>query len=762
MKPMLPMLLVLALPVALGAQAVAPAPAVTPPRIEATIVVDGVLDEPVWQQAARLDGFHQTRPVDGRPAEDSTVVLVWYSPTAIYFGIRAYDRDPSSVRATLAKRDNIASDDQVSIYLDTFNDRRRAYFFGVNAYGVQDDGVRSEGGFSASAGMQSGTTDRNPDFLWESKGERTASGYVVEVRIPFKSLRYAGGADQTWGLNVGRTTQRTGYEDNWTDVRRANASFLGQAGTLVGIHDIKRGVVTEVQPTITANLPGARDASGNFVRADLKTDVGGNLRFGFTKVTLDGTINPDFSQVESDAGLVTINERFALFFPERRPFFLEGIELFAAPNNLVYTRSIVNPLVGAKLTGKFGRYTLAHLTSIDEAQSGPNALVNMTRVRRDVGANSVAGLTLTDREQDGRFNRVVSADARLVFKKLYYFQSQLANSWTRDSRSGETRSAPLWDLEVDRTGRAFGFNYHLTAFSDNFEARSGFVNRVGILQGRAFNRLALYGRRGALIEQFTLFGGSNQIWKYGDFITDKSIEGAAELNWSFRFRGGWNVSGKVSEGFARFEKNAYTGYTVAALSGTAPFALASGVFDQWSGSATIGTPTLRRFDASITTNLGRTPIFPEAAQGQVTAVRGTVNLRPTPGTRLSGAITWTKLARAADGSEFARTVIPRVKLEVQPNRALFFRLVAEYRSERQAALRDPATGNPIQINGVVAGATKRNRLRMDWLASYEPTPGTVAFLGYGSTLDGDRALTLRDIRRSDDAFFLKLAYLFRR
>lgn len=762
MKAALPLLLLLALPASIRAQAIAAAPTMRPPRIEAEIVLDGVLDEPAWRTASRMDGFHQLRPVDGRAAEDSTVVLVWYSPTAIHFGILAYDRDPGSVRATLAKRDNIASDDQVSVYLDTFNDHRRAYFFGSNAYGVQDDGVRSEGGFAASAGMISGTIDRNPDFLWESKGRRTDFGYAIEMRIPFKSLRYAGGAQQTWGINVARTTQRTGYEDTWTDVRRANASFLAQAGTLIGIHDITRGVVTELQPTVTANLPGTRNADGGFDRGTLHPDFGGNVRLGFTNITLDGTINPDFSQVESDAGLVTINERFALFYPERRPFFLEGIELFAAPNNLVYTRSIANPLVGAKLTGKFGRYTVAHLTSVDEVRTGANALVNMTRVRRDLGINSVAGLTLTDREQGGSFNRVVSADTRLVFKKLYYFQTQLANSWSRDSRTGATRSAPLWDLEVDRTGRAFGFNYHLTAFDKEFEARSGFVNRVGIMQGRAFNRWAFYGARGAFFEQLTLFGGSSQIWKYGDFITDKSIEGATQLNWSLRLRGGWNVGGQISEGFARFEPTNYGSYSVAGPTGTLPFVLASGVYDQWSGNATIGTPLFRQFDASMTANVGQTPIFPEARPGEVTSLRAAVNLRPTPSTRVSGTVTWTKLARALDGSEFARTVIPRLKFEVQPNRALFFRLVAEYRSERQAALLDRATGYSILVNSVPSSATERNRLRMDWLASYEPTPGTVAFLGYGSTLDGNQTLTLQQLRRIDDGFFLKVAYLFRK
>ena len=182
---------VLLLPSTLPAQY--PPPALQPPRLEVEVTIDGVLDEPVWQQAARAEGFFQFRPVDSRPAEDSTVVLVWYSPTAIHFGILAYDREPGTVRATLTDRDNIGSDDQVMIYLDTFNDRRRAYFFGVNPFGVQEDGVRSEGGFSTSSGG-AGNTDRNPDFIWESKGQLTPFGWSAEIRVPFKTLRWGGGA----------------------------------------------------------------------------------------------------------------------------------------------------------------------------------------------------------------------------------------------------------------------------------------------------------------------------------------------------------------------------------------------------------------------------------------------------------------------------------------------------------------------------------------------------------------------------------------
>src|SRR5215212_3687428 len=163
------------------------APSVSPPRIEAEIKVDGRLDEPVWQQAARLTGFHQYQPADGRPAEEETEVLVWYSPGAIHFGIVARAKDPSTIRATLADRDNIGSDDRVTLYLDTFRDRRRAFFFAVNPLGIQSDGVRTEGATSPGRTF-GGETDLNPDYFFEAKGRVTESGYEVEVRIPFKSL----------------------------------------------------------------------------------------------------------------------------------------------------------------------------------------------------------------------------------------------------------------------------------------------------------------------------------------------------------------------------------------------------------------------------------------------------------------------------------------------------------------------------------------------------------------------------------------------
>jgi hypothetical protein len=750
---------------------VIPPPTLDIPRHDSDVTVDGKLDEPVWARAARLEGFRQFQPVDSRAAEDSTVVLVWYSATAIHFGILAYDRVPEGVRATVSDRDNIGNDDQVTLYLDTFNDRRRAYFFGVNPYGVQDDGVRSEGGFSTSTGM-GGNIDRNPDFIWQSKGEKTAFGWQAEVRVPFKSLRWGAGDVLTWGLNVSRLTRRTGYEDTWTDVRRANASFLAQAGSITGIRNISRGVVLETQPTLTSNLPGTRAPSGEFSRDALTYDIGGNARLGFTQLTLDATINPDFSQVESDAGLVTINERFALFFPERRPFFLEGIELFASPNNLVYTRSVANPLAGSKLTGKLGAWTIAHLTALDEegtaAGSGlsasRNAFVNLTRLRRDVGENSVAGVTLTSRDESGDFNRVLSVDTRLVFAKLYYLQAQLGASATRDARSAETRVDPLWEAELDRTGRRWGFNYKVTGIGNEFETWSGFVNRTGIVTASGFNRVSLYGARGAFVEQVTLFGGGRQFLAYGarDVLGSAPIEGSLEVNTSARVRGGWNVSTRGERGFVRFDPRSYAAYALGApASSPQPFERAEGVFGAMIGSATVTTPTWRLWQGSVRVEQGTRAIFPEATEGRARGVTGSLSLRPTPAVRVFGTLTMQTLERR-DGSEFARTILPRLKAEVQPNRWVFFRLVAEYRNERQAALRDARSGLPIFVNGAAVPARENNALRMDWLASYEPSPGTVAFLGYGSTLRAERAMAFEGLERVNDGFFVKFAYLFRR
>jgi hypothetical protein len=734
------------------------APTVTIPRIDASIEVDGRLDEEPWTRAARLTGFSQYQPVDGRPAEEQTEVLVWYSPTALHFGIIAHDRDPGSVRATVADRDRLDRDDTVTIYLDTFNDRRRAFFFTVNPLGMQQDGVQSEGAFNAGT-MFGGTSDTNPDYQWDSKGRLTDEGFVVEVRIPFKSLRYPGNGPQKWGLNIQRKVQRTGYQDTWTDVRRASSSFLVQAGAIDGLHDMKRGVVTELQPFVTTATNGTMVQSGDFVRDKTDVNPGVNLRFGFTNLSIDATANPDFSQVESDAGQVTVNQRFALFYAEKRPFFLEGIELFSTPNQLVYTRQIVAPMAGGKVTGKFGRLNVAYL-SVKEKDSAGSALFNVARVRGDLGKNSTIGLTFTDRTTSADFNRVAAVDSRIVFAKLYYVQGQIGQSWTQES--GIRRDAPIWLAEFDRTGRAWGFNYKLTGIGEGFSARAGYVPRNDNVEFHTSNRLSWYGGRGAFVEQFTTFFGPSRIWRYSDFGSASPIEGEESVNLMFNLRGGWSIREALSRDFVRFDPREYRSYEVQTPAGAVPFMVPGELSSLFGSDLTITTPTFRSFNASLETRRGSVAIFPEASEGAETRLVASISVRPTESIRVEGSATYSHITRHRDGSEFARTVIPRLKLEYQPTRALFFRVVGEYRSERQAALLDPVTAEALRVSDRVAGPDSFNGLRLDCLVSYEPTPGTVVFVGYGSSLETNRVLSLEDLHRQSDGFFLKLAYLFRR
>jgi hypothetical protein len=628
---------------------------------------------------------------------------------------------------------------------------------------VQADGVRTEGAGSAGRTF-GGNIDNSPDFNFQSRGRLTSAGYVVEVRIPFKSLRYPSADTQRWGLQIERKIQRTGYTDTWTDVRRANASFLLQAGTIDGLHDLKRGVVLEAQPFVTLNSPGSFDVvSNSFTRSNPDLETGANFRVGFTNLSLDATVNPDFSQVESDAGQVTVNERFALFFPEKRPFFLEGIELFNTPGQLVYSRRIANPIAGAKVTGKLGPVGIAYLSALDQNvdRSNRDALFNITRLRQDFGSNSVVGLTYTDRTRldDPGYNRVISGDVRYVFARLYFLETQFANAWTGAAGAPAT-SGPLWKVELDRTGRSFGFNYSINGVDDDFHTDAGFVNRTGIVNGHLFNRLTWYGAQNARVESINLFIRPNRVWNYARFGSRRALEGSDGLTVEVTLRGGWQVEAEGDRNFFRPDLEDYAGLEVATGTGTRAYTPLDDIGGFGMGLS-ISTPTFRRFDASIDVSGGRGAIFEEGAQGDGFEAEFDVSARPTSQLRITASGAYAHIMRRLDGSEFARSIIPRLKTEYQATRHLFFRGIFEYAAERRAALVDARTGEPLLFNGQPLLAEQDNGIRLDALVSYEPTPGTVAYLGYGSSYVELPGLTSR-FRRTEDGFFVKLAYQFRR
>ncbi len=761
------------------------------PRLDTTITIDGALDEPVWRRAARLVGFSQYQPVDQVPAVEPTEVLVWYSPTAIYFGIRARESHGDLVHATHADRDNIDADDYVQILLDTYNDRRRAFLFGVNPFGVQQDGVRidayaggaggtySGGGGFGSMNILNGNVDLNPDFIWQSRGRLVPGGYDVEVRIPFKSLRFAGGAVQTWGINVLRRVQHSGYQDSWAPVVRASASFMNQSGWLEGLSDIHRGLVLNLTPVATDRINGDTTGGGYHYatgRAGVgEVQLGLDVHYGVTpNLSLDGTVKPDFSQVEADVGQVTLNQRFALFYPEKRPFFLDGLELLDTPNQLIYTRRIVSPDAGAKLAGKVGPWTIATIVSSDstsESATGNHPLFGITRLKYDLGPTSNLGLIGTIREDGGQFSRLAGGDVHIVHSKLYFVELQAVASWRLDS-TGVHRGT-LTQATWDRTGRYEGFNFGLTGIAPGFDAAAGFVPRTGVVNGHVFNRFTGYGAPGALLETISSFQTIFRTWDYNGFGGRAPLEGNEGVNLQATLRGWWQPNVSVSRNFFRFDStsfgylgNSYGTYRVRATgvpadTTTVPFAIPARLDNLFSVSGGLTTPTWRQFTGSVSFGYGATANFDEAARGTMASVTAAVDLRPTPQVRISGQYSRLTLHRR-DGSWYSTEDIPRLKLEYQATRSIFFRVVGQYTALSSDALRDPTTGNPIVIGGSVVGPSTSNTLRVDWLFSYRPSPGTLVYVGYGASCSAfDAACAVgRQRNRTEDGFFTKFSYLF--
>jgi hypothetical protein len=746
------------------------------PRIDTTITIDGNLDEAVWRKAARLTDFSQYQPVDGRPADDPTEVLVWYAPDAIYFGIRARELHGNVVRATHANRDNIDSEDQVQVLLDTDNSRQIAFLFGVNPYGVQQDGTRSAqfaggaGGASATGGgfqtinPLDGSVDLNPDYFFESKGRLVEGGYEVEVRIPFKSLRYQDARVQSWGIHVLRRVQHSGFQDTWAPAVRANANFLAQSGSLMGLHDLRRGLVLEATPTVTAHAdrsPSLGDGS-----YQQKGELGGDARWGIRQnLTLNGTVNPDFSQVEADVGQVLLNERFALFYPEKRPFFLDGLELFDSPNQLIYTRRIVSPTAGVKLTGKIAGLNIASILAGDDDQyswNGAHApLFGVSRLRYDFGSNNTLGAVLTTREDGGDHSRVAGADYRFYHSKLYFAQFQAAQSWTDSARNH--LSGSLLQADWDRTGRAWGFHYTLRSLDPGFKAAAGFVNRTGLIETRAFNRLSFYGAPGALVQTYGAFFQEDRIWNNAGFGHGlaESTEGVQP---SATLRGGWQVGGAITHSYFAFDPALYSGLTVlepsGAVSDTVAFTVPGPEADQWGTSLRVTTPTFRFFTGTASITRGQIPIFREAVPGRSARIDATLAVRPTTALRSSLQFSRLTIARRADGSRFSSETIPRVKIEYQVSPPIFVRLVAQYSARSRSALRD-GNGHEILVDGVLDAGETTNEFSTDWLFSYRPVPGTLVYLGYGSTLDEPREFRFQNLQRTRDGFFGKISYLFR-
>ncbi len=749
------------------------------PRQEGSPTIDGRLAEPEWAKAALLTGFSQFFPNDGVAAPDSSEVLVWYSATDLHVGIRAFAA-AGTVRATLADRDKITQDDNVQLFLGTYGDSRQALVFSVNPLGIQSDGVLTETGTTGGGGFGGGTpksresTDLAPDYLWKSKGAVRDWGYEVEITIPFKSLRYRAGPEQQWQLHVIRTVQSRGFEESWAPALRASASFLAQSGRLVGLRDLRRGLTLDLIPTVTASANGAPAPDTRlWGYTATRPDLGGSVRWGVTSnLTIAGTANPDFSQVEADATQFALDPRSAVFFPERRPFFLESQEQFSAPSRLIYTRRIVQPIAATKLTGKYQGFDIGVLSAVDSKDASfdgtHSPIYNMVRLQRDVGPQSRVGLVYTDKIDGDRWNRVLGVDGRFV-RGVFSAQSQLAGSLSH--ANGSTSTAPLWSGSATVNGRRFFGNYSANGISPNFDAQSGFIARPGIANLSANHQWRMFGKPKALVEAFIpelyLLGR----YRYDDLVNGRgSQDRQLHVRSNTRLRGGWQVGGQLLLEEFGFDSALYANYRIVQprVGGADTLTYrGTAVLPNRDWVMSVSTPEFRRFSFNSFYLFGKDENFPEWSTADVTISSGTLNVRPTPQLRLSGTWNIETYDRVTDGTRVLSRETRRVRTEYQVTRQIFVRVIGEVTLLAQDALRDDSrTGAPVYLvgrGGTLTRATsfERRRGRLDFLFSYLPSPGNIVYLGYGDALRADRPEGPDRLQRSRDVFFAKLSYLLR-
>ena len=468
-------------------------PTVRPTRTDTPPDIDGRLDDLAWRTAATITEFTQQAPLEGAPATEDTEVYIAYDSDHVYFGFYLHYTDPSIMRANRVDRDTAWADDLITIYIDTFLDQQRAYDFDLNAYNVQGDGIVNAGG--GMRGSPIPFADRSWDALFHSAASIVADGYIAEMAIPLKSLRYpqrGPGEPHRWGFQIVREIKGKNEENAvWAPMSRDVAGFHRQMGLMEGMTDFSTSRNLEFLPTFTGIDFGRLDRStGGWSDLGMNPEAGLNVKYGVTSnLTADFTLNPDFSQIESDQPQIEVNQRFPLFFSELRPFFVEGAEIFDLPGpvTFVHTRTIVDPTWGAKLTGKAGRFTIGLLSAEDEAPGnvgdaddplfGETAQNFIGRVKYDVYSESHVGAIFTDRSFMDSSSRLGGVDGSFRLSRTMSTNFRLIESRHRDLE-GVDRSGHIYDASIRSSGRNlrwFAAAYELTP---DFRTDVGFARRV--------------------------------------------------------------------------------------------------------------------------------------------------------------------------------------------------------------------------------------------------------------------------------------------
>ena len=712
------------------------------PRVTAPPKLEDYLDGKSRPGELKVTGFKQRDPGDGVPVTQDTTAYLSYDDKHLYVIFVCKD-EPGRVRAHMNKRENLGNDDAVGIVLDTFHDRLRAYLFGANPLGIQVDGIVTEGQ----------NDDMSFDTLWHSDGKVTADGYVVWMSIPFKSLRFHNADVQTWGVGLLRNISRNN-ESAWVPyITRNVTGFTQQLAELNGLEKISPGRNIQIIPYGFFARARFLDPAVPQIKTDTDFRGGVDAKVVFhDSLTLDVTVNPDFSQVESDEPQVTINQRFEVFFPEKRPFFLENTGYFVTPENLFFSRRIADPQFGVRLTGKAAGWALAGLLIDDRAPGkefaegsrlrDERAGIGVIRIQRELPNQSSIGFIATSRDFGPTSNRVFGADGRWKLSKTWVLTGQVIQSYTRDF-DGERSSDPAFSVGLGRQHRTFQNYFNYVDRGPDFNTALGFVPRVGI---RDVNNFAVYRwyPKKSRVQSFGPNFFTQAIWDHNGKLQDWRVN----MPFSIDFRGNTSIfvrRAEFAESFAgiRFREH------------TNDFNLYTG-FLNWLS-----------FYVNFTNGIG-VNFFPASGLPSTSnIVNGSTGftLRPTSQFTLEQTYIYTRLATRKDHLPEGDTTtsvifnnhILRSKFNYQFSRALSVRAIFDY--------------NSVLPNERLVALDRDKRFTTDFLMTYLVNPGTALHVGYTDgyqnlridpvTMPASLVRTGAPTSSTGRQFFVKMSYLFR-
>ncbi len=705
------------------------------------VKVDGVLDDAAWQNAVKVDLAYEVYPGENIPAPVKTECLLTYSKTALYIAFRCFDPEPKKIRAHLMDRDagfTLIQDDHVMVLLDTFNDERRCFEFRINSLGVQADGIYSE---------VEDYEDFSWDAIWKSAGKITDWGYAVEISIPFNQLRFPRSKkEQTWGISFERSRPRNVRRKFGSHPRDRNRSCgICQFNKVAGLRVMASGRHFELDPTLTVTRTDNREdfPSGDMVAGKTKVEPGISGHWGIaSNLVLNAAVNPDFSQVEADAAQLEVNTRFDLRYPEKRPFFLEGVDYFLTPLEAVFTRTVYDPAWGVKLTGKMGKDYWGFFLNRDRynnmlfpsnqgslsASRKESLLSGVFRYRRDVGKGSVLGFLYTGRVGTGSdyYNHTAGIDGLLRLSRTKSISFQYLRSRTRYSPDIAAQYEQPTDgfdgnglfVNFAHTGRDFWYGVGYQDLSPEFRADYGFIPRVDTRKFSAYIQPNLWGKPGGWFDMLSFNLTGEYIGDHDGDLTDRS------LKLGITYQGPLQTA---AQPIFTMKKELYNGltYNLAFLEAYVEMKPAGG---------------MKYF---LFSKLGDAVDYTNNRPAQSLLINPGIELGI--GRHLNISLEHIFQRLSFEGNTVYTANLFQARLVYNFNIKTFVRTIVQYMD----------INRDLDLYTIPGVPESTGTLFTQFLFSYKLNPQTVLFLGYSDNYLGMKGI---DLQRTDRTFFLKIGY----